>query len=292
MSDLTHGYQGQGTGNTVVLDAILARSAITWKAPARTLPQELFTKNFMPYAKAHWAYDASTCNCEDLARAFSATWNYVTHKRSSWGPKEVLPKASVEKCFGRTYSVGMITNAIGVFSGPAHGNLRNPTTGALDGRCLFPVHYLCKIETRYFDPTFDRQTWSRDDCVERKVIKLNLKLWLSEDGAFLYERNELPAPGFADSWNEHSAADWISHADWKDLTARSGHWRSPDLNKVDSTLEAYEKSKTPERLAALKAAFGKWYIRKQGEVTHRNKASCITRLALNLGLAKTLLKQR
>ena len=290
MPDLTGGYQGQGRGNTRVLDAILARPAVTWKVPAHTLPQELFRKNFMPYAKAHWAYDASHCNCEELARAFSATWNYVGHKRQGLGPREVLPKASIDKCFGMTHNVGMITKTGRVFSGPARGNVRNLATGALDGRCLFPVHYLCRIGSRYFDPTFDRETASRDDCVERKLNKLGLTLWLSEDEKFLYERNQTPAPGFADSWNELSSADWVTHARWKDLTARSGHWRSPELKGVDGALQSYERARTAENLSTLKTAFQNWYTRKQGEVTHRNRESCITRLALNVGLAKTLLK--
>ncbi|MCU7923831.1 MAG: hypothetical protein KZQ88_14170 [Candidatus Thiodiazotropha sp. (ex Dulcina madagascariensis)] len=291
MPDLTKGYQGNGRGNLAVLNAILGQLAVSWKGPRNSLPQELFTKNFMPYAKAHWAYDASRCNCEDLARAFWATWNYVGHKRQGLGPREVLPKANVEKCFGITDNKGMITKSKRVFNGPARGNVRNSAAGTLDGRCLFPVHYLCKIGNRYFDPTFDRATASRDDCVERKLDKLQPALWLSEDGQFLYERNQTPAAGFADSWNEFSAADWVSHAQWKDLTARSGHWRSAELKAVDSALESYGRARTQDNLATLKTAFQKWFLKKQGEVTHRNKESCINRLALNLGLARTLLKK-
>jgi hypothetical protein len=291
MPDLTGGYLGDGRGNTGVLDVILAHPGVTWKGPAGTLAHELFTKNFMPYAKAHWAYHGSQCNCEHLARAFHATWNYVGHKRKSTNPREVLPKAGVDKCFGAMgRSGGMITRALAVFSGPAHGNVRNPTTNALDGRCLFPVHYLCQVGSRYFDPTFDRETAVRDDCVERKLDKLGLTLWLCKDGTRLYERNETPAPAFSDSWNEFNANDWVTYAQWKDLTARSGHWRSSQLKAVDGALEAYEGTKNPNNLTALKTAFQKWYTNNKAEVTHRNKESCINRLALNLGLAKELLK--
>ena len=73
--DLTNGYKGDGRGNTRVLDDILARPAGTWRGPAGILARELFEKNFMPYARAHRAYDGSACNCEHLARAFLATWN-------------------------------------------------------------------------------------------------------------------------------------------------------------------------------------------------------------------------
>lgn len=290
MPDLTGGYRGKGTGNTGVLEAILARPAATWRGPPVTLPKELFTKNFMPYAKAHWAYDASHCNCEDLARTFSATWDYVTHKRKPLGPREILPRAELHKCFGMTENKGMITRALGVFHGPAHGNVRDPATNALDGRCLFPVHWLFKIGNRYFDPTFDRDTAARDDCVQRKLNKLGLTLWLSVDEQFLYERNTAPAAGFADSWNEFDAANWVTHAQWKDLTARSGHWRSPELKAVDEALEIHEGTPNQQNLDTLKTAFQKWYTKKKGEVTHRNKEGCINRLALNLGLAKTLLK--
>lgn len=290
MPDLTGGYRGKGTGTTRVLDAILAQPAVTWKGPPFTLAKELFARNFMPYAKANWAYHASQSNCEDLARAFHATWDYVAHKRQGLGPREVLDKASVEKVFGMTQNVGMITKPWNVFAGPARGNVRNPTTGILDGRCLFPVHYLLKVGSGYFDPTFDRTTQFRDDCVERKLKKLGLTLWLAEDERYLYERDERQAPNFADSWNEFSSKDWVTHAVWMDLSARSGHWRSSDLKSVDGALAAYEGANSPDKLLTLKNAFEKWYTRNPKEVKSRNKSSCINRLALNLGLAKTLLK--
>ena len=199
-------------------------------------------------------------------------------------------KAEVDKCFGMTHNIGMITRALRVFSGPVRGNVRNPATAALDGRCLFPVHYLCKIGTRYFDPTFGRSTIVRDDCVEREIKRLGLTLWLDKDKTRLYVRNLTTAPGFSDSWNEFRADQWITHADWKSLTARTGHVRSTELRAVDSALKAYENARNPMNLSALKAAFQKWYTKKKGEVAHRNKESCIHRLALNLGLADTLLK--
>ncbi len=289
MPDLTGGYFGDGRGNTRVLDEILARPAVTWKGPGMTLAQELFSKNFMPYAKAHWAYDASHCNCEDLARAFHATWNYVGHMRKGLGPAQPLPRAEVVRCFGAMGS-GMITNPLPVFAGPAHGNVRAAPTGVLDGRCLFPVHYVCSVGATHFDPTFDRSTMNRDDCVQRKVSKLGPDLWLSEDGRFLYERDLAPAAGFADSWDELRGDDWISLADWKRLTARTGHWRSPDLNAVDTALGAYETARNPLNLDTLKAAFQTWYKNNPSEVSHRNVDHCIHRLALNLGLAGTLLR--
>ena len=290
MPDLTGGYRGKGNGNTRVLEAILARPAVTWKGPAGTLAHELFTKNFMPYAKAHWSYHGSNCNCEDLARTFLATWSYVGFKRKAKNPREVLDKASIEKCFGTTQNKGMITKAWRVFNGPAQGNVRNPSTRALDGRCLFPVHYLCKINNRYFDPTFDRETAFRDDCVTVKLNKLGPSLWLSDDEKYLYERNTTPAPGFSDSWDEHKASDWVNYTQWERLTARSGHFRSPQLKAVDKALQTYGESKTATNLATLKDAFEKWYTKKTGEVSKRNKDSVINRLALNVGLAKTLLK--
>jgi hypothetical protein len=290
MPDLTGGYGGKGRGNTRVLDAILDRPAVTWRGPAMTLPGELFTKNFMPYAKAHWAYDASACNCEDLARAFHATWEYVAHKRQGLGPRENLTKATVERCFGARDAGALISHPWRVFAGPAHGNVRNPVTGNLDGRCLFPVHYLAKIGTHYFDPTFDRMTHNRDDCVAKRISRLRQGLWLSEDQQNLYVRTERRAPQFADSWLEYSAGNWISYADWKSLSARSGHWRSSDLKSVDAALEGYEKTRDPQNLQTLKNAFQTWYAKNPKEVSHRNKEECISRLALNLGLARTLLK--
>lgn len=289
MPDLTGGYRGKGQGNTRILDAILDRPAVTWRAPAMTLAGELFARNFMPYAKAHWAYDASTCNCEDLARAFHAIWEYVGHKRQGLGPRENLDKASVERCCG-SHAGAMISRPWRVFSGPANGNVRNPVTGNLDGRCLFPVHYLTKIGVRYFDPTFDRMTQNRDDCVAKRISRLRPGLWLSEDQQNLYVRIERRAPQFADSWMEYSAGNWISSTDWKSLSARSGHWRSLDLKGVDTALEGYEETPDAQNLLNLKNAFQTWYAKNPKEVSLRNQEECISRLALNLGLAGTLLK--
>jgi len=74
------------------------------------------------------------------------------------------------------------------------------------------------------------------------------------------------------------------------LTARTGHWRSSELESVDKALLAYERNRSPNNLTALQTAFQKWHTHKKGEVTERNKESCIYRLALNLGLAAELLK--
>ena len=292
MPDLTGGYRGKGQGNTRILEAILARPGVTWRGPPATLAQELFSRNFMPYAKTHWAYEGSTCNCEHLARAFHATWDYVAHKRQGLGPRENLGKAAVETCLSTGASGGMISRPFRVFSGPANGNVRNPATGNLDGRCLFPVHYVAKVGNRYFDPTFDRTTMNRDDCVERKIRRLGPTHWLSQDGQYLYERSERRAPQFADSWLEFSAGDWVTHDQWMTLTARSGHLRSGDLKKVDAALETARGGQYAGGVQALKAAFERWYRKNPKEATTRNKESCVTRLALNLGLADPLLKGR
>jgi hypothetical protein len=279
MADLTQGYKGGGKGNTQVLDAILKKKRSLWLSPPGLLASQLFNKVFMPYAKRTWTYDGATCNCEHLARAFIATWDYVRFKRAA----KNLPKAEAVKCPGG----GLITQAWDALN-RTQGNVRTGPGKSLSKHSLFPVHWLCKIGSQYFDPTFYKVTNSPNACIHLKIKKLGRTLWLSVDRSRLYERNLNAAPGFADSWDEFKAEEWVTYDEWKKLTARSGHTRSGKLRLVDEELEAYGKN--PGKLQALKDAFKDWYTRNPKEVAKRNTDSCINRLALNLGLAKELLK--
>jgi len=279
MAGLTPGYQGGGKGNTKVLDAILKGKRSIWLGPPATLASELFNKAFMPYAKSKWQYKGDTCNCEDLARAFWATWDYVRHKRGgkNW------PKGEAVKCS----QGGLITKAWDALN-RTQGNVRTGPGKSLSKHSLFPVHWVCRIGNQYFDPTFDEVSNNRNACVHVEIKKLGPTLWLSRDGKRLYERNLDAAPGFTDSWNEFKAEEWVTYAEWKKLTARSGHTRSGELSRVDAALEAYGNN--PGKLNDLKTAFKDWYKHNPKEVANRNRDSCINRLALNLGLAKELLK--
>jgi hypothetical protein len=174
-----------------------------------------------------------------------------------------------------------------VFGGPAHGNVRAQNTGMMDGRCLFPIHWICKIGMMYFDPTYDRSTANPEDIVERKLTKLTPGLWISKDRQFLYAHNRVPALKFSDSWNELSVTGWISFQDWKAKTARSGHFRSGDLEKVDAALQAFEQQGA-DGLAALKTAFKNWADRNPKEACLRNVDNCVKGLATFLGVMVNL----
>jgi len=141
MPDLTQAYRGPGLGNRVIVDAIFREAPLNAALPGRWLSKALFTNNFMPYAKSHWAYDGSACNCEHLSSALCAVWSYVKFIKRPKGLEE-LPKAEKVSCLSGD---GMITRAVRVFAGAAHGNVRAQSTGMMDGRCLFPVHWICKI---------------------------------------------------------------------------------------------------------------------------------------------------
>ncbi len=62
---------------------------------------------------------------------------------------------------------------------------------------------------------------------------------------------------------------------WKDLTARTGHTRSADLEEVDKALES-------GNLNRLKTAFSHWYDNNPKERTKRNKDNCIELLRASL----------
>jgi hypothetical protein len=142
----------------------------------------------------------------------------------------------------------------------------------------------------YFDPTFDRSTAFPADIVVRKLTKLGPAFWLSHDETWLYVRNTNAAPGFGDSWDELSAATWISSEEWTTQTARTGHWRSGDLENVDKALLAFEKGRGGAAFESLRAAFQHWFARNPKESASRNAGNCVYRLALNLKLAKALLR--
>ena len=280
MPDSTRGYHGGGKGNCTILDAILKQAPLNVNLPPAWLPQKLFTLNFMPYAKSHWAYDGSACNCEDLSSALCAVWDYVKSVKRA-GTEMPLPRAEKVSCLS---SGGMITKPNRVFAGPARGNVRLQGTGTTDGRCLFPVHWICRIGLGYYDPTYDRMTTNPKDIVERALTKLTPGLWIAQDRSFLYARSATdPAPGFSDSWHEMNGAGWSSAQDWKTKTARTMHTRSSDLRQVDLKLKSFEDDGA-SALEALKTAFKNWVARNPKEASSRDVDNCVKGLATFLGV--------
>lgn len=283
MPDLTQGYLGPRRGNQAVVDAIFRQSPLNVGLPGHWLPRAMFTNNFMPYAKTHWAYDGSACNCEDLSSALCAFWSYIKGVKRPVG-LEPLPAGEKVSCLvGR----GMITRPIRVFAGPAGGNVRALGTAALDGRCLFPIHWVCKIGLTFFDPTYDRYTVNRADISERELTKPAPGIWLSIDKRYLYTHNLAAAPQFSDSWCEMDAAGWMTAKDWKAKTSRALHTRSKDLQAVDAALGAFEQQGAAA-LDALKTAFKGWADRNPRESAARNVDNCVSAMAGFLGVAIAL----
>ncbi len=280
MPDLTRGYHGGGKGNCTILDAILRQAPLDVNESAHRLPQKLFTLNFMPYARIHWAYDGSACNCEDLSSALVAVWDYIKSAKRATS-ESVLPTVEKVSCLPGS---AMITQAKPVFAGPAAGNVRLQSTGMLDGRCLFPTHYICKIGTSYFDPTYDRMPPRPADIVQRELKKHSPGIFIAKDKSRLYAFSaSTPARGFSDSWHEMDATGWISAMDWKTRTARSIHSRSRDLQAVDAALQAFEGRQGADALDALKRAFKGWATRNPKEASSRNAGNCVGGLATFLG---------
>lgn len=263
--------------NPVPLDMTLASQA---------LADELFENNFMPYAIqiAHWGYDGAFCNCQDLADAFLATWVYVkTTKRPKGLPMDVGTKIEI---MGETQH-GLITKPWQVASGPARGNVR-VQGGMLDGRCLFPNHTVCQVGTKFYDPTFNKVTNTARECVEREIARGGDRgapaFWFSADGRYLYAHNtRLPALRFSDSWQQMDARVWVSSAEWKTKTARDRlHFRSLNLQKVDTALSAYEQQ-GDDVFQQLKTAFEHWGAQDPKEALNINVDHCVSKLKSFLG---------
>lgn len=49
---------------------------------------------------------------------------------------------------------------------------------------MFLVHWICRIETAYLDPAYDRKTKIPADIVERETKKLTPGLWIVTDKTF------------------------------------------------------------------------------------------------------------
>lgn len=288
MADLTQGYSGGGRGTTRILDAILAIRPITIRAPVFTLGSELFRYNFMPYANRNWSYNGVTLNCEDLARAFVASIDYVRSKRLKAGLADPVPTAQAVNC--TSLAEAIISNNFNFFRGPARGNISN----SADCRCLFGNHWLAQVGTTYFDPTFNRETRRPDDCIQRRLKRLAVNkekaTYLDDSNTFLYIQQDTTLPGFSCSYKEYDANLWITCENWNSYTARSGHFRSSALKEIDQAFGAYEKDRSSSNLNSLKTTFKNWYENNPAEVSHRNTNDCISHLAHNLGLAEELLK--
>jgi hypothetical protein len=275
MGDLTKGYPG----NTAIVEAIFNQAPLDVTLAGQALAEAVFRNNFMPYAKANWQYEGSYCNCGDLSQALTATWVYIKTKR----PAALPDPGTCASVSAVDTGKGLITKPLRVFAGPAYGNVRVGRNGALDGRCLFPTHWLCKIGTKYFDPTYSRETTDAHDIVERELTKSNPSMWFSTDGRHLYARNSrLPALQFTDSWQEMDARVWVSSQEWTTKTARTHHARSMNLARVDAALYAFEQ-RGADALAELMAAFENWGARDPNEALARNVDRCVSRLKSFLG---------
>lgn len=281
MTDLTRGYLGAGKGDLGVVQAIFEQSPLNVGLPAQWLARAFFTNNFMPYAKTHWRYDGRDSNCDDLANAFLAAWNYLKVVKRPAG-LDPLPLAG--KISGVPDESYFITRPLPVFAGPARGNVRAHVGDPTDGRCMFPVHWVAKVGLMHFDPTFDRITANTADIVERGLTKLTPVLLMAKDKSRLYVRNLDAATGFSDSWNEFDAAGWISAADWKTQTHRDGmHTRMGELAAVDTALHRFEQEGMAA-LPALKTAFSTWVAHNPKQVAARNSGHVVTGLGGFLGV--------
>jgi hypothetical protein len=253
------------------------------------LAKALFRNRFMPYAKANWKYNGLDCNCGDLANAFCVAWVYIKNNKRTKGLLDP-GAAQVVSCLHQRVEVdGLITRKdYSVFAGPAYGNVRTGQDGMLDGRCLFPVHWICQVGTHYYDPTFNHTTSRPDYILEREISRGRgelATLWFSTEKPprYLYARDtRRPALQFADSWHEMDARVFVPFQEWKTKTTRSGHTRSANLQQVDAALSAFCRVGY-DAFQQLKTAFETWGERDPKEARNVNVGNCVRRLKSFLG---------
>jgi hypothetical protein len=273
MGKLT-GYNGPYGGSTDVVKAICNQGFLPMSWAETVLADWVFSNNFMPYARAHWVYDGRDSNCGDLSEAFIDTWYYIRTTKH--------PQSPLSPAMNHTVPGPLLSAPRNVFAGPACGNVRAVRTGALDRRCIFGNHQMCRIATRYYDPTYNHMDHDPEYFLESKVTTVG-QLRIKPDFSFVYVRSTTGVTGFGDSWDEMNGAGWISAADWLIKTARTGHTRSRDLQRLDRALAGFE-AQGHDGLAELRAAFQNWYDHNDKEASTRNKDGCVIGLKNFLGL--------
>jgi hypothetical protein len=88
-------------------------------------------------------------------------------------------------------------------------------------------------------------------------------------------------PGNARS-NDQEEELMISAADWKSKTSRDWHYRSGDLEAVDTALASYHTNPSPANFQTLQDAFANWYRKNPKEANKRNKDNCVQQLRKDL----------
>lgn len=288
------GYSGNGAGNTELVAYILDHpKALDLTKSVEEIAKDLFHNHFLPVANQKWKYHGGTCNCQDLAGAFAGLWEYLkfreSKKKPEQNPRLNLPRCEVVECGDRTR--GIITNgALSVLGGIANGNIRAQTSGMLDGRCLFPSHTLCKIDTKFYDPTFMQITSTVNACVQRELggrLFPNSLMWVTSGApkkVYINDDNT-PTSGFSNCYREVANAEgWISHQNWITKTSRGGlHTRSLDLHAVDGALKLLETHGWPG-YQKLVPAVKKWLQSNPTEAKTRNVDNCVKNLAWFAGI--------
>jgi hypothetical protein len=275
MGDLTR----YGSGDTAVVEAIFNQAPLDVTRPGPLLASALFKGNFIPYAKAHWAFDGSQCNCDDLASALLDAWVYLKSVKRPRNLPELPPGEKVACLAGG----GMVTRVLPFFSGPTQGNVRQARDGQLDGRCLLARHWVLKVGLVHFDAAFNRSANDPAEIVERQITKLAPALWLSKDKHWLYLRNPNAAPQFSETWDERPARGWLLPPDWAAKTANATATRSPELQQVDAALQLVAREGAPG-FEPLKHAFAHWYSNHHEDARVRDQDHCVTGLAMFLGV--------
>lgn len=274
------GYRGDGR-STPVLDGILNQHKLNLNMPGDWLIRELWNGNLVPYARAHWAYNGATCNCQDLAEAIVATWAYIRTRRSPDAGE--TSRAEQDTCLAGNAlgATGIVCKAMPALGGIARGNVFQGTTGMQDGRALFGDHTIARIGIGYYDLTYVRTTTNKTDIVDSYLgKKVAGTFWFTLNNARMFIRNAaLRPPGFVDSWWEMDSTGFITPQDWAERSGRGTlHTRSKELRELDATLQYFFDNGWVGYLP-LKTAFTNWIKKNPKEAKERNARGCVEGLA-------------
>jgi hypothetical protein len=194
-----------GTAFDILTSIIPGLSPEEDKKVGASLARIIFNNYFMPFAAKKWEYSGSSCNCLDLAAAFSITWYWILYLKQELNTlTHPFLKPEAVKCNSNNF---FITKKEYKLFAPkdTNGNVRD-SNGALTGRSYFAEHWCCKIGNQYFDPTFNRIYERLDEFIEKQLISLYAqglqKVLSTSDLKFFYTRRSVICGPFSDSWNE------------------------------------------------------------------------------------------
>jgi hypothetical protein len=157
-------------------------------------------------------------------------------------------------------------------------------------------HNICSTEDHYTHDNLSKDCYGVDDCLELANFRPSRAFYNADNIQYFCEDVYYGIAGVASKRTVTTGATNsvsqirsriggqlpngfpITHQYWMEKTAKTGHWRSKDLEAVDAAIAQYCSNNNPRNMENLKTKFDHWYNRNPHERTKRNTNNCIGKL--------------